>query len=172
MPEIHKLVPVNEFRDRDIDLSKITNRHAAWMTPYGRVQASFWGVSDDLNLSTREDAIGTVDKTIAARLAIVPPSIETPSFRVVFDFNPYLDPPATITYQAMIPNDSEVFKIASVGEVRDLLKLLEGGTASLTDRDEEGRSLLNMSWYKPFFESANSESSMQLLSLILICVIF
>jgi hypothetical protein len=73
---------------------------------------------------------------------------------MIFDFTLHLDPSATITYQAMIPNDSEVFKIAGWGEVKELIELLVKGTASLTDRDEEGRSLLNVSCYRLFFESA------------------
>ncbi|KAH6671097.1 ankyrin repeat-containing domain protein [Halenospora varia] len=141
--ETRKLVHVNEIRDRDTDLSKITNIHAAWITPYGRVQVSFWAVSNDSNLKTRGDATKTDNKTVAARLAIVPSDIGTSPFRVVFDFTPHLDPSATITYQAMIPNDSEVFKIAGSGGVKELIELLEKGIASLTDCDEEGCSLLN-----------------------------
>ncbi len=44
----------------------------------------------------------------------------------------------------MIPNESKVLAIARSGEVKELLELLERRTASLTDRDEEGRSLLNV----------------------------
>jgi len=130
-------------------LSKLTNRHAAWITPFGRVQASFWAVSNDLNLKTRRDATRAAKRTVTARLAIVPSSIGISPFRVIFDFTPHLDPSATITYQAIIPNDSEVFKIAGSGEVKELIELLVKGTASLTDRDEEGRSLLNVSCYRP-----------------------
>ena len=171
-PETRKLVPCTEIRYRDTGLSKVTNRHAAWITPHGRVQASFWTVSNDSNAKTRGDATRTADKTVAARLAIAPNSIGTSPFRVVFDFAPHLDPSATITYQAMIPNDSEVFRIAGSGEVKELIELLKKGTASITDRDEEGRSLLNVSCYRPFFGSANPESSMRLLIRILICASF
>jgi hypothetical protein len=136
------------------------------------VQASFWAVSNDSKLKNQGDAASTANKTVAARVVIVPSSIETSPFRVVFDLTPHLDPSTAITYQAMIPNDSEVFKIASFGEVKELIQLLERSTASLTDRDEEGRSLLNVSCYKPFFESANLESSMQLLVRMLICANF
>jgi hypothetical protein len=136
-------------------LSKITNRHAAWITPYGRVQASFWAISSQSNLMSLEDATRTANKTVAARLAIIPNNIRTSPFRVVFDFTPHVDPSATITYQAIIPNDSEVFKIASSGGVKELIEIIEKGLASLTDHDEEGRSLLNVSCDRPFFESAN-----------------
>lgn len=171
-PETRKLLPINELRDRDNHLSSITNRHAVWMTPYGKVQASFWAMSNDLNRNTRGDSTRTANNTISARLVIVPSNIGTSPFRVVFDFTPHLDPLASITYQAMILNDSKVFKIAASGEVKKLIELLEKGIASLTDRDEEGRSLLNVSCYRPFFESANFESSMQVKSRMLICASF
>ncbi len=127
------------------------------------MQASFWAVSNDSNLKNQGDATGTAKKSVTARLTIVPSSIRTSPFRVVFDFTPHIDPCATIKYQAVIPNDSEVFKIASSGGVKELFKLLEKGLASLTDHDEEGRSLLNVSCYRLFFESANPENSMRLL---------
>jgi hypothetical protein len=143
-PETRKLVPLNGIGDRDTDLSEITNSHAAWITPYGRVQVSFWAVLNDSNLKTRGDVTRTANKTVAARLAILPSSIEASPFRVVFDFTPHLDPSVTIKYQALISN-SEVFKIVGFGEVKELIELLEKGGASLTDRDEEGRSFLNVS---------------------------
>jgi hypothetical protein len=45
----------------------------------------------------------------------------------------------------MVPNDSEVFKIIDAGDVEALKKALAMKTASLTDRDENGRSLLSVS---------------------------
>ncbi|KAE8452639.1 hypothetical protein EG329_013898 [Mollisiaceae sp. DMI_Dod_QoI] len=136
-------------RNRDTHLSEIINKHAAWTTPYGKVQASFWASSNDSNLRTRKDATRTANKTVAARMAFIPSSNRTSLFRVVFDFVPHLNPSATITYQTIIPNDSKVFKIVRFGEVEELIELLENGTASLTDRDEEGRSLLN---YATFYK--------------------
>ena len=44
----------------------------------------------------------------------------------------------------MIPSDSEVFRIVKFGELEDLLRALAAKTACLTDRDEGGRSLLNV----------------------------
>jgi hypothetical protein len=49
-----------------------------------------------------------------------------------------------LTYQAMVPNDSEVFKIVNAGDVKALKKALAMKIASLTDRDEDGRSLLSV----------------------------
>jgi hypothetical protein len=105
---------------------------------------SFWGIADYSKLESSEAASRSGNKVIAARLAFVPKIVGQSLFRVVFGVNPYLDPSATITYQAMIPDDSEVFEIAGFGKVEDLIKLLRNGDASLTDRDEEGRSILNV----------------------------
>jgi hypothetical protein len=157
-PETRKPVHVNDILDRNIHLSKITNVHAAWMTPYGRVQASFWTVSNDSNLKTRRGATNTVNKTVAARLVIVPSGIGTSPFHMIFNFSPRLDPSATVTYQAIIPNDSKVFEIVGSGDVKELIELLEKGTASLTDCDEDGCSLLLVGCYKPSLESANSKT--------------
>jgi hypothetical protein len=77
--------------------------------------------------------------------------------RVVVDLAPRLDPTTTITYQAMIPNDSAVFKIARSGKVTDLIELFEKGTASLTDRDEQGGSLLSVSLCNLIVERPNTE---------------
>jgi hypothetical protein len=65
--------------------------------------------------------------------------------RAVFEINQAISLIPKITYQAMIPNGSKVFRIISTETVEDLIAVLESGTTSLTDRDEEGRSLLNVS---------------------------
>lgn len=140
------------MREQGVDLSKITNSHAAWVTPYGRVQSSFWAVSKDPDPKTRGDATRTANETVAARLAIIPSSVMASPLRVVFDFIPRLYPSATITYQAIIPNDSEVFKVVAFGEVKRLLELLEDHAASLTDHDEDGRSLLNVGYYSRYWK--------------------
>jgi hypothetical protein len=57
-----------------------------------------------------------------------------------------------MTYQRTVPIDSQVFEIVSCGKVRELVEALEQGTARLTDRDEEGRSLLNVSFHEIRFE--------------------
>ena len=67
------------------------------------------------------------------------------SYRAVFEINQAVSLMPKITYQAMIPNGSKAFGIISTETVEDLIAILESGTTSLTDRDEEGRSLLNVS---------------------------
>ena len=51
----------------------------------------------------------------------------------------------TLSFCRMIANDSQVFSLVREGELDGLLTLLEGRQATLTDCDEEGRSLLSAS---------------------------
>ena len=129
--------------------SKINNRYAAWKTPYIKIDALFL---IDSNVSSRkfldEGNVQTMDEVIAARLAICMNGMKSAMFRAVLDLIPLHDPLAMITYQRTLPNDSEVFQIASCGQVTELIEALKERSACLTDRDEEGRSLLNLSYYE------------------------
>ena len=138
-PKTNIDVPNRDFR---IIPARGNHRPAAWTTPFGRVEVSI----------IAGDTTESMDTVLAARVAVVPHRTTTSSFRVVFDFTPHLDPAAKITYQAMIPNDSEVFNVVRKGEVELLKEVLRQGTARLTDRDEEGRSLLNVGCYRTSFE--------------------
>ena len=55
----------------------------------------------------------------------------------------YLTP--VLTFRAIVPDDSEVFRVVEGGSVRKLKNLLNNGMASLGDCDSMGRSLLNVS---------------------------
>ena len=94
---------------------------------------------------TSKATVETRDMALAGTVAITPRDCRASSFRAVFDFDPTLRLTPHLTYQAMIPNDSKVFTIIATGTVEDLTNALELRAASLTDRDEEGRSLLNVS---------------------------
>jgi len=50
-----------------------------------------------------------------------------------------------ISFHSMRPMGSEVFNIAAYGDVQELIELLQGADASLSDCDPEGRSLLHVS---------------------------
>ncbi|KAH8654629.1 hypothetical protein BGZ60DRAFT_157628 [Tricladium varicosporioides] len=118
-------------------------RCSDWETPYESVRTAFWDFSgDSVQVSGERNDINTSDKDFAASITIARRDRSTSSFRVIFDITPHLDPVAKITYQAIRPNDSEIFRIVMSGEVEKLVEALAKGTASLTDRDEEGRSLL------------------------------
>jgi hypothetical protein len=118
-------------------------RNATWVIPHGRVEFLFWTSSNGSHLGTTDE---NVSVSTAARVTIIPNRTILSSIRLQFDFAQHLDPSARITYQATIPNDSEVFLLVSSGQVQQLIEALDKGTAHLTDRDEEGRSLLNVSY--------------------------
>jgi hypothetical protein len=123
---------------------RVSRRYASWSTQYGRVDAFFWTTSSSTSVID-EDIRETLNEVFAAKVTIVPNLCRTRSLRIIFDFPPILDPIPKITYQAMIPNDSDVFRIVASGQVEKLIAALDLGSTSLTDRDEEGRSLLNVS---------------------------
>jgi hypothetical protein len=106
-----------------------------WKLLSGPTRTVFIPLSANENIgSTRVDS---------ARVAIVPQ--ETTPFRIVFDFAPKLDLPTRITYQPIVRNGSEIFRIVGCGQVSGLQRAIENGTASLGDRDEQGRPLLYVS---------------------------
>lgn len=122
------------------------HRGSTWINPYWRIQASILDLTNaPYDDSTKGNDKKTSEKEFIANIKIVPRHMGTSSFRVIFDINPYFDPSLKITYQAIRPNDSEIFKIVTSGQLQKLLWALENVTASLTDRDEEGRSLLHVS---------------------------
>lgn len=94
---------------------------------------------------TSKAAIEPSDMALAGTVAITPRDCRAFSCRAVCGFDPTFHLTPHLTYQAMRPNDSELFTIIATGAVEDLTNALELGAASLTDRDEEGRSLLNVS---------------------------
>ena len=132
--------------------TKPVHRCGMWRNRYGRVLAEFRSIqaSEHGTISER-----CPQSFIAAKIAIQSSVGALGSFRIALHLNPRLSPSAMITYQATRPNNSEVFTIVGFGKVEDLLKALEANTASLTDRDEEGRSLLNVSYYRSILESSN-----------------
>jgi hypothetical protein len=115
------------------------------MTPYGRVDTLFWTVRDKFRVNGADkDIFESTDGAFAGRVTIIPNYSKPVPFGIVFDFTPYLDLKPQITYQAIRPNYSEIFLIAAYGELKQFVKALERRTASLTDRDEQGRSLLSV----------------------------
>jgi hypothetical protein len=106
------------------------------------VETSFWIRQNDFHPIVANENIGTT-RVDSARVAIVPQ--ETTPFRIVFDFAPKLNLPTRITYQPIARNGSEIFRIVGCGQVSGLQRAIENGTASLGDRDEQGRPLLYVS---------------------------
>jgi hypothetical protein len=125
--------------------SQLSNhRYGWWRTPYGMMTAYFWTYQPSSKDSLTE--IGRSRKeTIIAKIAICPKNVSGRAFRIVLDLSPFLNPPAQITYQTVRPNSSEIFSILKHGDLGNLMAALNNKTASLADRDEQGRSLLNVS---------------------------
>lgn len=109
------------------------HRHSAYYTSHGRLEVSFWANPNEAY-------------SFGAKITFLSCSNAISSSRAVLELSSYLDPSAKITYQALRPNDSEVFAIVTSGDVRRLEQELANGTMSLNDRDEKGRSLLNLSF--------------------------
>jgi len=123
---------------------RVIRQHGTWRTSYGRILVSLEQAKHlSEHTSVHEDFSRQGAHT--ARVVIHPNSSCVPPYRIVLDLNLSLNPSAKITYQETIPNASEVFSIIEQGQLDDLLRALEDRTARLTDRDEEGRSLLNVS---------------------------
>lgn len=93
----------------------------------------------------------SADEAFTAKLLITPVSAPKSNFQIVIDVaskkyhdrTMYLTP--MLTFRAIVPDDSEVFRVVEGGSVRKLKKLLASGAASLGDCDSMGRSLLNVS---------------------------
>ena len=90
-------------------------------------------------------------ETLAAKLTITPTAAQNSKFKIIIDIasreyqNHAVCFTSTLTFHAIVPDDSEVFRVVEGGSVRKLKKLLDSGTASLGDCDSMGRSLLNVS---------------------------
>ncbi|KAE9380968.1 hypothetical protein N431DRAFT_137126 [Stipitochalara longipes BDJ] len=124
-------------------LAKQNFKFAAWQTQHGRMELSFWSARTDVD-ENKAEKTKYFTSTDLARITLFTRSRMKRTVCVNLDFNPRWDLPMKLTYQAMVPNDSEVFKIVEAGDVEALERVLDMKTASLTDRDEDGRSLLSM----------------------------
>ena len=103
-----------------------------------------------------------MDEVLATRITFIPKRTLSCSFAAVFDFSPGHDPFARITYQARISNQSSISQVVRAGDVDGLIQMLEDGSGHRTDRDEEGRSLLNVSYRGFFSKQENVKTSVVL----------
>lgn len=157
--KMHKVCPMSPVIDRNylriyvelvrhskhghVKNSQLSKLHSGrWRTPYGTVVAHFW-LSQPYSENDSIDVHSEMQTLIGAQIAISTKG-RSDTYRIIIDLDMCLNPSARINYQATRPNDSEIFSIVQNGKLEDLFKALEEKTASLTDRDEEGRSLLNV----------------------------
>lgn len=119
----------------------------SWELRNGRLDAIFKRM---LLPETEDNDTESADEAFATKVVITPASAPISRSQIVIDVASrmyrnrvtYFTP--TLTFRAMIPNDSEVFRVVKGGSVKRLKKLLSSGAASLGDCDEKGRSLLNV----------------------------
>jgi len=113
-----------------------------WTTPYGYIQFSYWGGE-----RSTQDAITNAplsdDTDFAARVELVPYS-RNAKCSITLDVTPQLDPKIRLSCQKMISDSFAVFAVVQSGRIWRLNEMLSKGTASLSDRDHVGRSLLNV----------------------------
>lgn len=120
----------------------------SWTLQNGRINASF----KTMPLSNPEDQDTiSAGEAFAVKLLVTPASTSLSSYQVIIDIasiayqNRTVCFTPTLTFRAMVPSDSEVFRVVEGGSVKKLKKLLSSGAASLGDCDSMGRSLLNVS---------------------------
>lgn len=119
-------LPVNQKREGSV------HRYGMWQNRYGKVLAEFTSVQTSEHGTVGK---GCPQSSVAAKIAIQSNVGASGSFRIALDLNPQLNPSAMITYQATLPNNSSVFKIAAWGNPEDLLKALEGDTKTDCELD-------------------------------------
>lgn len=102
---------------------------------------------NQLHDSETEDAIP--DEGFSARVAFTPAPTTISTFQLILNLsqklmngNNILSTPV-ISFRSIVPKTSDIFRIVQYGCVHDLQKALSEGSASLTDCDSKGRSLLN-----------------------------
>ena len=120
----------------------------SWTLRHGRLDAT----CRTMLLSDAEERDAeSADEAFAAKLLITPVWASSSRYQIVVDVasRTYKDCtmffPPTLTFRAMIPDDSKIFRVVRGGSVRKLQKLIESGEGSLRDCDPMGRSLLNVS---------------------------
>jgi hypothetical protein len=118
---------------------------ATWYTQYGRLDLLFWTTGPEPANENETGKTNRLASTSCARIDLFTKSITKSSMVINLDFNQANSIPFELTYQAMVPNDSEIWNIIEDGDVEALKKALVMQTASLTDRDENGRSYLSVS---------------------------
>lgn len=122
-------------------------RSSSWISPYGRIHAFFRTFSTQRSArSTSEDMY---EQEFDGRVILIPNNVGIFSSYIVWDFVSSSIPAnlsSTLTHFPMILNTSEVYKVICEGDLHELITMFENGKASLNDRDEQGRSLLNVSF--------------------------
>ena len=118
-----------------------------------------------------QDTITDIPESLEASFTFLPNNAQNPWISVDFRQNisyegSFLRRPA-LSVSAILPKDSEVFRLIEKGDLSSLIQSLSLRKVFLTDRDIDGRCLLNVSIDKPVHYgdhakiSLNSMLSMQ-----------
>jgi hypothetical protein len=93
----------------------------------------------------------SAEENLSARIVFIPALITDLGKKVILNVSrqststgSLLSTPI-LSFRSTIPDDSEIFDIVQFGTLRHLQKAFSEGTASVTDCDRDGRSLLNVS---------------------------
>ena len=100
-----------------------------------------------------QDTMTDIPELLEASFTFLPNNTQNPWVSVDFKQSmsyegSFLRRPA-LSVSAILPKDSEVFRLIRNGDLNGLIKLLSLRKAFLTDRDLDGRCLLNVSIDKP-----------------------
>lgn len=103
---------------------------------------------NQLHGSETEEAIP--DEEFSARVAFTPTPTTHSTFQLILKLSQKLTnginvlSTPVLSFRSIVPKTSDIFRIVQYGCVHDLQKALSEGSASLTDCDSKGRSLLNV----------------------------
>ena len=132
-------------------MAHIRDSMRSWELRHSRLDASF----KTMLMADKEDNnTESADEAFAAKVIVTPTTTTLSNVQIIVDLasrtyrNRTVHLIPTLTFRAMIPFGSEVFRVVQRGSVKKLKKLLSIGAASLGDCDPEGRSLLNVSSYE------------------------
>ena len=110
---------------------------------------------DTISHDCTQDTITDIPELLEATFTFLPKNAQNPWISVNFKQSmsyegSFLRRPA-LSVSAILPADSEVFRLIEKGDLNGLIQSLSLRKAFLTDRDLDGRCLLNVSTGKPIY---------------------
>ena len=111
-----------------------------------------------------QDTMTDIPELLEASFTFLPNNAQNPwisvDFRQTISYEgSFLRRPA-LSVSAILPRDSEVFRLIQAGDLSSLIQSLSLRKAFLTDRDFDGQCLLNVSIDKPVHGGAHSKISL------------
>jgi hypothetical protein len=107
----------------------------------------------------------SAEENFSARIVFIPALITDVGKKVILNVSrqststgSLLSTPI-LSFRSIIRDDSEIFDIVRFGTLRDLQEAFRAGTASITNCNRDGRSLLNVSIKPPTCEISNKRAN-------------